>query len=38
MTLMYSTDFNKITFVDMTDIGKSTEPKNKMVPLLPWEL
>ena len=22
----------------MTDIGKFTEPKNKMVPLLPWEL
>ena len=21
----------------MTDIGKFTEPKNKMVPLLPWE-
>ena len=22
----------------MTDIGKFTEPKSKMVPLLPWEL
>ena len=21
----------------MTDIGRFTEPKNKMVPLLPWE-
>ena len=34
---MYSTDFNKIKFVDMADIGTFTEPKNKMAPLLPWE-
>ena len=34
---MYSTNFNKIKFVDMTDIGKSTELENKMVPLLPWK-
>ena len=25
------------SFVDMTDLGTLTEPKNKMVPLLPWE-
>ena len=34
---MYSTNFNKIKFVDMTDIGKFTELENKMVLLLPWE-
>ena len=34
---MYSTDFNKIKFVDTTDIGKFTESKMKMVRLLPWE-
>ena len=34
---MYSTHFNKISFVDITDIGKFTERKIKMVPLLPWE-
>ena len=27
---------NKV-FVDITDIGKFTEPKMKMVHLLPWE-
>ena len=34
---MYSTNFNKIKFVDMTDVGKFTELENKMVPLLPWK-
>ena len=24
-------------FIHMTDIGKCTEPKAKVIPLLPWE-
>ena len=34
---MHSTDFNKISFVDMTDIGKFTELENKYSILVTME-